>query len=146
MADTEHVTKTIRVNSSIDEVYGIWSNFENFPYFMDNITEVKRSNGHSHWVMEVLGQKVEWDAETTRMEENREIAWNSTGGDIETSGRVLFREIAPDETEVELSMAYVPPNVIAKVFANPEGRLEKDLQNFKAYAEGRKGGAEELKG
>jgi uncharacterized membrane protein len=135
----EQVTKTILVNAPISQVYGIWSNFENFPYFMDNIKEVRRSNGHSHWVMSgPLGKEVKWDAKTTRMEENREIAWNSTGGDVETSGRVLFREVAPDQTEVEVTLKYVPPNALVELFANPEGRLEKDLENFKAYAEGRK--------
>ena len=63
---------------------------------MKYITSVhKTGDGLSHWVMEgPLGKKIEWDAEATRMEPNKRIAWNSCDqGDITTSGQVTFKEL-----------------------------------------------------
>lgn len=140
----EQTTKSIIVKAPVSEVYHIWANFENFPHFMQNIKSVSRtSDSLSHWVMEgPLGKLIEWDAETTRMEHNTRIAWNSRdGGDIKTSGQATFTELPDSQTEVTVTLQYVPPGgwageMAAKLFGDPEGSLEEDLRNFKAYAEG----------
>jgi uncharacterized membrane protein len=140
----EQVTRTIIVKAGVSEVYDIWANFENFPLFMKYIMSVhKTGDGLSHWVMEgPLGKKIEWDAETTRMEPNKRIAWNSRDqGDITTSGQVTFKELPQDETEIAVTLQYVPPagalgTAVAKIFSDPAEQLEEDLKNFKAYAEG----------
>lgn len=139
----EQVTRTIIVKAPASDVYDIWANFENFPYFMKYITSVRKTgDGLSHWVMEgPLGKNIEWDAETTRMEPGRRIAWNSRDqGDITTSGQVTFKELSQGETEIAVTLQYVPPAgalgaAVAKIFSDPAGQLEEDLKNFKAYAE-----------
>jgi uncharacterized membrane protein len=111
---------------------------------MKYITSVhKTGDGLSHWVMGgPLGKKIEWDAEATRMEPNKRIAWNSCDqGDITTSGQVTFKELPQDETEIAVTLQYVPPagalgTAVAKIFSDPAEQLEEDLKNFKAYAEG----------
>lgn len=93
---TDRITKSIIVQGNINDIYQLWANFENFPRFMENIESVtKTGNGLSHWVMAgPLGQKVEWDAETTRLEENKRIAWNSKdNSDLTTSGQVTFNQL-----------------------------------------------------
>jgi len=140
----EQVTRTIIVKAPASDVYDIWANFENFPLFMKYIISVgKTGDGLSHWVMEgPLGKTIEWDAETTRMEPNKRIAWNSRDqGDITTSGQVTFKELPQGETEIAVTLQYVPPagalgTVAAKIFSDPAEQLEEDLKNFKAYAEG----------
>lgn len=139
----EQVTKSIIVKGDVSDVYRLWANFENFPHFMKHIKSVTRTGDRtSHWVMEgPLGRKVEWDAETTRLEENKRIAWNSTGGDIKTSGQVTFNELPNNQTEVTVILQYVPPagkagEMVAELFGDLEGKLHEDLRNFKAYAEG----------
>jgi uncharacterized membrane protein len=140
----EQVTRTIIVKAPVAQVYDIWANFENFPHFMKYITSVRRTgDGLSHWTMDgPLGKQIEWDAETTRMERNKRIAWNSRGsGDITTSGQVTFKELPQNETEIAVTLQYVPPagalgEVVAKIFSDPAEQLEADLKNFKAYAEG----------
>jgi uncharacterized membrane protein len=85
---------------------------------------------------------VEWDAETTLLEENKRIAWNSKDrSPVSTSGQVTFNALPHNETEVTVMMHYDPPagmagEMVAKFFGNPEKRVEEDLQNFKRYAEG----------
>jgi uncharacterized membrane protein len=142
----EQVTKTIIVKAPVSEVYDIWANFENFPHFMTYITSVRKiGNGLSHWVMQgPLGKNIEWDAETTRMDSNQRIAWNSRdNGDITTSGQVTFKELPQGETEIAVTLQYVPPAgavgaAVARIFSDPAGQLQEDLKNFKAYAEGLK--------
>lgn len=140
MADQS--TKSIIVGADVSEVYKIWANFENFPQFMKNIKSVKKTGENkSHWVMEgPLGKKIEWDAETTRMDENKRIAWNSTGGDIKTSGQVTFNSLPQNQTDVHVVLQYVPPagvagEWVAQLLSHPDDRLEEDLRNFKTYVE-----------
>ncbi len=144
MADA--VTQSITVLADTGDVYDFWSNFERFPLFMKNIRSVTKTGDRtSHWVMQgPLGVKVEWDAETTRVVKDREIAWSSTGGDIETSGQVLFERQGESQTRVTVNLGYTPPaglagNVVAELFGSPERRLAEDLQRFKAFIENTEG-------
>lgn len=139
------VTKTTIVGGSPSEIYAVWSNFAMFPQFMKYIEEVTiTGTNRSHWVMKgPLGYSAEWDAETTRMEPNKRIAWRSIDTDdtnVKTSGQVTFNELPNNQTEITVTLLYVPPagvvgEVAAQLFANPEDRLEHDLENFKRFAE-----------
>lgn len=135
-------TQNIIVKAPIDAVYQAWANFENFPNFMQHIcTVTKTGDRSSHWVMAgPLNSRIEWDAETTRLEENKRVAWSSTNGDIKTSGQVTFNELSNDEVEVTVMLRYIPPggaigDLVANLFADPEGKLQEDLYNFKRYIE-----------
>jgi uncharacterized membrane protein len=142
MAD--QVTRDIIVKASADEVYSIWSNFENFPQFMKYIKSITKTGERtSHWVMSgPLGKDLEWDAETTKLEPNKRIAWNSRdGGDIKTSGQVTFNELPQGQTQITVTVQYVPPagklgEFVANLFSDPQKRLDEDLQNFKTYVDG----------
>jgi uncharacterized membrane protein len=142
MAD--QVTRDIIVKAPVSEVYQLWANFENFPHFMKYISSITKTGDRtSHWIMEgPLGKNLEWDAETTTLEPNKRIAWNSRdGGDIKTSGQVTFNSLSHDQTEITILLQYVPPagklgEFIANLFSDPEKRLDEDLRNFKAYVEG----------
>jgi uncharacterized membrane protein len=141
MAD--QFTKDIIVKASVGDVYAAWADFENFPRFMTYIKSITKAGDRtSHWVMEgPLGKDLEWDAETTTLEPNKRIAWNSRdGGDIKTSGQVTFNALAQGQTEITVMLQYVPPagklgEFVAHLFSNPEKRLDEDLRNFKVYIE-----------
>jgi hypothetical protein len=123
----------------VDTVYQIWRNFEGFPDFMDNIEEVRDlGNGRSHWKAKApLGQTAEWDAQIVRDEAAREIAWRSIetrDTSVTTEGAVRF-EPEGDATRFHVTLGYEPlgsaQNIIAKIFADPEGQVEGDLARFK---------------
>lgn len=143
--ERHQTTQSIIVGAPIGDVYALWANFENFPRFMENIESVTRfGERESHWVMAgPLGSKIEWDAETTRLEPNTRIAWNSRdGGDITTSGQVIFTELPSNQTQVTVTLQYVPPagaigEAVAQLFVDPDQRLAEDLRRFKDVAEGR---------
>jgi len=141
MAD--QTTKTITVGADIDTVYDAWANFENFPHFMKDVKSVTKTGDRmSHWVVAgPLGKDVEWDAETTRLEPNKRIAWNSKEtSDIKTSGQVTFNELGNGQTEVTVTLQWVVPaskggEKLVGLFADPPKRLEEDLLAFKHYVE-----------
>lgn len=145
MADPEQVTKTVIVKADVSQAYTAWENFENFPAFMDDIQSVEnRGNGVSHWKMKgPLGVMIEWDAEMTRNEPNKRIAWNSKdneNSDLTTSGQVVFTPLPDNETQVTVTLQYKPKlglagDVVDKLVNNPEKRLDRDLKKFKEYVE-----------
>lgn len=139
------VRKSIDVDAPVHRVYQLWTDFESFPGFMRHVQEVSRTGERTtHWKVEApLGRFVEWDAETTVLEENRKVAWRATG-DVGTSGEVRFQPHGGERTTVEVDMEYHPPGgklgeVAARIFENPARDVEKDLQRFKDLAEGRAG-------
>jgi uncharacterized membrane protein len=154
MAD--QITKSIIVDGSPSEVFNLWANFQNFPHFMKYVKSVVPTGDRtSRWVVEgPLGKDVEWVAEVTRFEPSQRIGWSTKdyhagsdvttyrgGSDITTSGQVTFAPVGNNQTEVTVVMQYVPPagavgEAVAKIFANPEKRVEEDLNNFKKFAEG----------
>ena len=130
--------KTIIVHAPVSEVYQLWTQFDRFPEFMNNIKEVTKTGDRmSHWVAKgPLGMSVEWDAETTMLEPNKRIAWNSRdNGDITTSGQVTFNELGTDQTEIHVVLKYDPPagvvgDIVAKIFSDPQRELDADLERF----------------
>lgn len=142
----QRVEKSIRVAAPVSEVYSFWRNFENFPQFMEHVEEIRviGSDGRlSHWTLKgPLGKSVEYDAEITSDEPNKMIGWNSTRGDMQTTGTVNFAE-SNDNTLVHVVMQwYDPPagplgEAVSRLFQDPDKMLEEDLHRFKDVVEGR---------
>lgn len=141
---SERVSQTVVVRSDVSTAYNVWSNFETFPYFMKYVEKVEKIGPQkSYWEIKgPLGTTVQWTAETTRLDPNTRIGWNTkdNAGTMTTSGEVVFTELPDDQTQITVTMNYNPPGgklgeVIAQLFADPEKRLEEDLRNFKAYVE-----------
>jgi uncharacterized membrane protein len=141
---SNRVTQSVIVKRPAQELFQLWANFENFPHFMKHISAVKKTGDRtSHWTMEgPLGTRVEWDAETTLWEQNSRIGWSSKDrSPVTTSGQVSFKQLNPTETEVTVMMHYDPPagmagDLVSKFFGDLDKKVEQDLRNFKAYAEG----------
>jgi uncharacterized membrane protein len=141
----EQVTRTVIVKGDPDYIYDLWANFDNFPHFMKYVKSVeKMDDRRSEWVVEgPLGTDVRWQAEMTRGERGKRIAWSSKDyeGTITTSGQVTFVDMPEHQTEITVLLQYDTPGgklgeVAAQLFGNPEKRLETDLRNFKKFAEG----------
>ena len=141
----EQTTKSMIVGAPAADVFAAWANFENFPHFMKHVKSVTRTGERTtRWVAEgPLGRDVEWDAQTTRYEPDKRIAWHSLpDSPVRTSGQVTFNDLPNGQTEVTVTLQYVAPGgaageKLAHLLKNPEEMLEDDLRNFKAYVEGR---------
>jgi uncharacterized membrane protein len=112
---------------------------------MANVEEVTPTGPDTtRWrVKGPLGKTLEWEAQTTQKEHNSAIAWNTTQGDVGTSGQVRFVEAGqPGRTRVEVQMNYSDPpggkvgEVASRAVANPKLQLEQDLGHLKEILEG----------
>lgn len=144
----QRVEKSIRVKSPAAQAYQFWRDFRNFPRFMDHVEEVTCLDSgcqQSHWqIRGPLGKTVEYDAAMTQDAPNESIAWNSTTGDIETTGQVTFTDQG-DNTLVHVILQWTGApggpfgEAAAHIFDNPAAMVEEDLQRFKDIVEGRVG-------
>jgi uncharacterized membrane protein len=148
----QRVHETIEVQAPLQDVFRYWSNFENFPSFIQNVEEVRMSGRDTcHWTVKgPLGNSVEFDARTTEMDPDRGIGWNTTGGEVMTSGEARFEEVSPGRTRIEVTMIYADPpggkvgEAAANLISNPERNLKVDVENFARIVERGELGAEPL--
>jgi uncharacterized membrane protein len=98
--------RSFEVNQPVELVYRRWLHYENLGEFAPQVKSVcKTGERTSHWVVEAMGLREEWDAEVTTMQENRRIAWRSTSG-LENRGEVRFEPLGPDRTRVTVDFEY----------------------------------------
>ena len=99
-----HVEKTIEVEAPVNKVYNQWTQFEEFPRFMQGIEQVQQlDDKRLHWTAQIGGKKKEWDAEIFEQVPDQRIAWRSTTG-APNAGIVSFLPIAQDRTQVTVRM------------------------------------------
>jgi uncharacterized membrane protein len=146
-ADTEklplHLEKTIYLEVPPETVFDIWSNYENFPYFMAHVQKVHDlGNGRSHWVVNgPAGTVIEWDAALTEFKRPEVIAWKSEPNSIvQHEGKIWF-EPANGGTRVHVKLSYNPPagmlgHAVASLFnGDPKKQLDEDLLRMKTFIE-----------
>jgi uncharacterized membrane protein len=136
------VTTSIIVGREAGDVYRSWSDLERLPELMPHLRTVEATGeGHTRWVASApLGGTVEWDAEVTRVDPDKRIAWRSTkSGDVRTSGQVTFNGLPDQQTEVTVVLQYATtPLRDAAARAWTRQALEQDLRSFKAHLESRR--------
>ena len=137
----ERVQKSITVECTLQTVYNQWTQFEEFPRFMDGVKHVTQlDDKRLHWEAEIGGKDKEWNARITEQIPDHRIAWESEGGE-NTSGVVTFQADGPNRTMVNLEMLYDPKGIVESA-GNAIGivshRVESDLERFKEFIEERR--------
>ena len=137
---TTQVTKTVLVNVPVSRAYNQWTQFEEFPSFMEGVEEVTQEDEkHLHWVAEIAGVRREWEADITEQHPDERIAWTSTTG-MKNAGVVTFHRIEEDRTRVMLQLDIEPDDVVEKVgdaLGFVRRRATGDLKRFKEMIESR---------
>jgi uncharacterized membrane protein len=135
--------KTLHIHAPVEEVFGFWSNFENFPKFMTHVREVALlENNRSHWVVDGPAHtSLEWNAEVSSTVPNRFLAWKSVDRSaIRHSGSVHFEPVE-GATRVHVQMDYNPPAgalgyLLATLLgANPKRQFDDDMIRMKSFLE-----------
>jgi uncharacterized membrane protein len=133
------VEKSIDVHVPVSAAYDQWTQFEEFPRFMEGVVSVKQlDDSHVHWIAEIGGEQEEWDAEIVEQEPDRVIAWRSTSG-LRNNGRIEFVPIE-DGTRVTVEMEYEPEGLkesAGALLGVDDGQVESDLERFKELVENR---------
>ena len=134
------IEQSIEVDAPLSTVYNQWTQFEEFPHFMEGVEEVRqRDNTHLHWVAEFGGSRHEWDAEITEQKPDERVAWRNTDGK-DNAGVVTFHRLDDDSTRVMVQMDFVPEGIkekIGDVLGAPDRRVQGDLKRFKDMIESR---------
>lgn len=140
------VQKTITVGAPIEDVYELWSHFDNFPRFMEHVLDVRSDGDRSHWrVRGPAGLPIEWEAEVTRRIPNRAIAWRSIESEDSSGvvhhGEVHFERVSDRATRISIHMRYTPPAgalghaVAAFLHGDPHTLMDDDLLRMKSLLE-----------
>lgn len=142
----ERVERTIEVEAPIDMVYNQWTQFEEFPRFMQGVESVTQVDDATlHWVAEVAGRRKEWDAHITEQVPDKVVAWEGFG-DTDNMGRVFFESLGEGRTRVSIAIDYETEGAIEKIgdaLGVLSRRVEGDLERFRDLIEtrGRETGA-----
>ena len=134
------IAKSIDVNVPLQMAYNQWTQFEEFPLFMEGIEEVHQlDDKHLHWRAEVSGKSKEWDSEIIEQIPDERIMWRSTSG-AKNAGTVSFIPVAPHTTRVKVELVFDPVGLLENVgdmLGMDDARVEGDLERFKEYIESR---------
>lgn len=134
------IEKSIEVAAPLRAVYNQWTQFEDFPRFMEGVEEVRQvDDTHLHWRAKVAGKELEWDAEIVEQVPDQGISWRSTSGKG-NAGRVRFDKVDETHTRILLTMEIEPETVVEKAGAFvgvPAHSVAGDLKRFKEFIESR---------
>jgi uncharacterized membrane protein len=136
------VTESVDVDVPVRTAYNQWTQFEEFPRFMDGVHEIHQLDAtHTHWKTEIGGVKREFDAEITEQLPDERVAWKSVEGSRQ-AGVVTFHRLDDTHTRVTVQMDLEPNGMVEKagaVLGAVDHRVKGDLRRFKDYIEGRGG-------
>lgn len=134
------VEKSIEVEVPLHTAYNQWTQFEEFPRFMEGVREVKQlDDKRLQWHAEIGGKDKEWEAEITSQVPDQRITWRSIEG-TENVGTVTFHPISDGKTRVDLRIEYEPQGMLENIgsaLGTVSSRVEGDLERFKDFIEQR---------
>jgi uncharacterized membrane protein len=136
------VEDSIEVQVPVQQVYNQWTQFEEFPKFMEGIQSVQQlDDTHVQWVAEIRGERRQWTAEITEQRPDEKIAWKTIEGEIKSDGVVTFEQVGEGQTRVNVQMDVEGESNAANVAGDLLGivklQVNGDLERFKQLIENR---------
>jgi uncharacterized membrane protein len=135
---TTKVEKSVLVNVPVSTAYNQWTQFEDFPQFMEGVESLKQlSDDRLEWVAEIAGVRRQWQAKILEQVPDQKIAWAATEG-ATNAGAVTFEDVRGGQTRVNLALEYEPEGLMETVGDKlniVENRAEGDLERFKSFIE-----------
>ncbi len=134
------IEESIEVNVPLSTAYNQWTQFEEFPQFMEGVEKViQLEDDRLQWAAEIAGQRREWEAKVTEQRPDERVAWTSTEG-AKNAGVVTFHRIDDNTTRVMLQLEFEPEGVLEKagdVLGIVRRNAKGDLERFKEMIESR---------
>jgi uncharacterized membrane protein len=136
------IQDSIEVQVPVQQAYNQWTQFEDFPTFMEGIQSVQQlDDTHVHWVAEIRGETREWTTEITEQQPDERVAWKTIDGEVKNDGVVSFEQIARDQTRVNVQMDVegesTAENVAGDLLGVLKSQVRGDLERFKQLIESR---------
>ena len=134
------IEQSIDVNVPVRTAYNQWTQFEEFPRFMEGVEAVRQlDHQRLHWRANIGGRVEEWEALITEQHPDERIAWKNTTG-APNAGVVTFHRLSDTKTRVMLQMEYDPQGVVENLgdmLGVVSRRVANDLERFKEFIEAR---------
>jgi uncharacterized membrane protein len=134
----ETIKASIDVSVPLSTAYGQWTQFEEFPKFMDGVESVTQiDDTHLSWVANVGGARREWQGEIVEQVPDQKIAWRATSGNG-PNGIVTFEPLGPESTLLTVEMSYEPEGLMEQLGAKAgldSRQVSGDLKRFKQLIE-----------
>ena len=136
------IDKTIELDVPVSTAYNQWTQFEEFPSFMEGIESVQQlDDTHVQWVAEIRGERRQWTTEITEQRPDERIAWKTIDGEVKNDGVVTFEQIAAGQTRVNVQMDVegesAAENVAGDLLGVVKSQVRGDLERFKQLIESR---------
>jgi uncharacterized membrane protein len=134
------VEQSIEVDVPVRTAYNQWTQFEEFPQFMEGVESVTQlDDTHLRWIAEIGGKTQEWKAEITEQHPDERVAWRSVDGKS-NAGVVTFHRLEDQRCKIMVQMDFEPQGIIEKVgsaIGADERRVKGDLERFRDLIESR---------
>jgi uncharacterized membrane protein len=136
------IEDTIEVQVPVQQAYNQWTQFEDFPKFMEGIQSVQQlDDTHVQWVAEIRGESRQWTTEITEQRPNEKVAWKTIEGEVKNDGVVTFEQVGDGQTRVNLQMEVegesTAENLAGDLLGIVESQVHGDLERFKQMIENR---------
>ena len=123
------VEEVIEVAVPVTTAYNQWTQFEEFPRFMDGIEEVRQ----------VDDTHLQWDAVISEQRPDERVAWHATSGK-RNAGVVTFHRLADDRSKVMVQLDFEPDGLretVGTILGLDRRRIRGDLERFSHLLERR---------
>jgi uncharacterized membrane protein len=136
------IRDSIDVQVPVQQAYNQWTQFEEFPKFMDGIQSVQQlDETHVQWVAEIRGESREWTTEITDQQPDEKVAWKTLDGEVRNDGVVTFEQVGDNKTRVNVEMDVQSDspteNVAGSLLDIVKDQVHADLERFKRLIENR---------
>ena len=130
------VLEFVEVDVPVRVAYNQWTQFEEFPLFMEGVDEVLQlDDTHLQWVAHIAGAKRRWVSEITEQIPDERVAWTNIDG-VTSGGVVTFHRLAPTSTRVTLQLDYEPDGFVETIgdkLGFVTGQARNDLARFRDF-------------
>jgi uncharacterized membrane protein len=136
------IEDTIEVQVPVQQAYNQWTQFEDFPKFMEGIQSVQQlDDTHVQWVAEIRGASRQWTTEITEQRPDEKVAWKTIEGEVKNDGVVTFEPMGDTQTRVNVQMDVegdsTAENVAGDLLGVVKSQVRGDLERFKQLIENR---------
>jgi uncharacterized membrane protein len=136
------IADSIEVQVRVEQAYNQWTQFEEFPKFMEGIQSVQQlDDTHVRWVAEIRGENRQWTTEITEQRPDEKIAWKTIEGEVKNDGVVTFEQVGDGQTRINVQMDVESESSTETVAGNLLGivknQVHGDLERFKKLIEDR---------
>jgi uncharacterized membrane protein len=132
------IIETIDVDVPVRVAYDQWTQFEEFPRFMEAVEKVEQLDDTTlRWSAKIAGVTKRWTAKITEQDPDQRIAWNSIEG-AQNAGVVTFHRLDDRKTRVTLQLDVEPEGPVESAgdaLGFVQRQAKGDLERFKQFIE-----------